>query len=57
MSERDADWAALRSSIAGDVVTAADPEYDDVRRPAIANFHGVRPQAVVRCATPSRAFV
>ena len=53
MSERDAEWAALRSAIAGDVVTAADPEYDDVRRTAIANFHGVRPQAVVRCATPS----
>jgi FAD/FMN-containing dehydrogenase len=47
------DWAALRSAIAGDVVTARDREYDDVRRPAIANFHDVLPQAVVRCATSS----
>jgi FAD/FMN-containing dehydrogenase len=49
----DLDWAALRRTIAGDVVTADDPEYGDVRRPAIANFHGVLPQAVVRCATSS----
>ncbi len=49
----DPDWAALRSTIAGDVVTAGDPGYDDVRRPAIANFHDVLPQAVVRCATSS----
>src|SRR5262245_21935050 len=49
----DPDWLALRSTIAGDVVTADDPEYDDVRRPAIANFHDVRPQAVVRCASSS----
>ena len=53
MSHRDADWQALRSAIAGDVVNATDPEYDDVSRPAIANFHAVRPHAVVRCATPS----
>jgi FAD/FMN-containing dehydrogenase len=53
MTMADPDWAALRSSVAGDVVTAADPEYDDLRRPAIANFHDVLPRAVVRCATPS----
>jgi FAD/FMN-containing dehydrogenase len=47
------DWAALRSSIAGHVTTADDPEYDDVRRPAIANYHDVLPQAVVKVATSS----
>ncbi len=45
------DWAALRATVAGEVLTADDPAYDDARQPAIANFHDVRPQAVVRCAT------
>jgi FAD/FMN-containing dehydrogenase len=47
------DWSALRRAIAGDVVTPDAPDYDDARRPAIANFEAVRPAAVVRCAAPA----
>jgi FAD/FMN-containing dehydrogenase len=43
------DWGALRSGLAGDVATPDTSDYDAVRRPAIANFHDVRPAAVVRC--------
>jgi FAD/FMN-containing dehydrogenase len=47
------DWGALAASIDGSIVLPHTPGYDDARRPAIANFHGVRPQAVVRCQTAS----
>jgi FAD/FMN-containing dehydrogenase len=47
------DWGALQSAIAGDVVLPGSPGYETVRKPAIARFHDVRPQAVVRCATPA----
>lgn len=47
------DWPALRATVAGEVLIADDPAYDDARRPAIANFHDVRPRAVVRCANPA----
>jgi FAD/FMN-containing dehydrogenase len=46
------DWSALERAIEGDVVLPGSPEYDSVRKPAIARFHDVRPQAVVRCRTP-----
>jgi FAD/FMN-containing dehydrogenase len=46
-----ADWEALQQSIAGEVLTPESPGYDEARKPAIARFHDVRPQAVVRCAT------
>jgi FAD/FMN-containing dehydrogenase len=48
-----AGFAALRGAIAGDVVVPGAPEYDAVRRPAIARFDDIRPQAVVRCRTPA----
>ncbi|MEV0720151.1 FAD-binding oxidoreductase, partial [Asanoa sp. NPDC050611] len=44
------DWSALRNSIRGEVVLPADAGYEAVRRPAIARFHHLRPQAVVQCA-------
>jgi FAD/FMN-containing dehydrogenase len=36
---------------AAEVFLPDSPGYDDARRPPIARFHDVRPQAVVRCAT------
>src|SRR5829696_2285018 len=47
------DWGALQSAIAGDVVLPGSPGYESARKPAIARFHHVRPQAVVRCAIPA----
>jgi FAD/FMN-containing dehydrogenase len=47
------DWAALRHAIAGTVVLPDSPDYDSVRKPPIARFHDIRPQAVVLCATPA----
>ncbi|MDG4821442.1 FAD-binding oxidoreductase [Asanoa sp. WMMD1127] len=44
------DWSALRNSIRGEVVLPADPGYEAVRRPAVARFHHLRPQALVQCA-------
>ncbi|MEV4533334.1 FAD-binding protein [Asanoa sp. NPDC049518] len=44
------DWSALRNHIRGEVVLPADAGYEAVRRPAIARFHHLRPQAVVQCA-------
>jgi FAD/FMN-containing dehydrogenase len=49
----DPDWPALAGILDGDLLTPDAPEYEDVRRPAIPNFHEVRPQAIARCATPS----
>ena len=46
------DWSALQGSIAGDVLLPGSPGYDAARKPAIANYRGVRPQAVVLCETP-----
>lgn len=47
------DWADLRHHIAGDVILPGSPAYEAARKPAIARFHAIRPQAVVRCATPA----
>jgi FAD/FMN-containing dehydrogenase len=47
------DWKALAHAIAGEVVAPGSPDYEAVRRPAIATFDHVRPQAVVRCTTPA----
>jgi FAD/FMN-containing dehydrogenase len=45
---RDAN--ALQRAIAGEVVLPDAPGYEELRRPAMARFRDVRPQAVVRCA-------
>src|SRR6266536_3430315 len=49
----DRDWGALQGAIAGEVVLPGSPGYELARKPPIARFQDVRPQAVVRCATPS----
>jgi FAD/FMN-containing dehydrogenase len=46
------DWATLQGAIAGEVVLPGTTAYDHVHPPFNARFHDVRPQAVVRCATP-----
>ena len=46
------DWPALRSALLGDVVLPDAPDYETVRKPAIARFQHIRPQAVARCACP-----
>jgi FAD/FMN-containing dehydrogenase len=46
-------WDALQGAIAGEVVRPGSPRYESVRRPAIARFHDVRPEAVVLCASPA----
>jgi FAD/FMN-containing dehydrogenase len=46
-------WEPLNGGIAGELVLPGSPTYETVRRPAIARFHDVRPQAVVRCAAPA----
>ena len=45
----DPDWGGLQKGIAGDVVLPGSLDYDAVRKPFVAQFHGVRPQAVVLC--------
>jgi hypothetical protein len=47
------DWDALQGEISGDVILPGSSDYDSVRKPAIARFHDVRPQAVVLCETPA----
>lgn len=47
------DYAPLRGELAGDVVVPGAPAYDSVRKPAIARFDDVRPQAVALCRTPA----
>jgi FAD/FMN-containing dehydrogenase len=48
-----ADWEALQRAVAGSVVLPGSPDYDLVRRPAMARFENVRPEVVVLCATPA----
>src|SRR5829696_2223436 len=53
MTRSAPDWDALQRAIAGGVILPSSPEYESVRKPAIARFHDVRPQAVVLCETPA----
>lgn len=46
------DWGDLQIAISGDVILPGSPDYESARKPAIARFHVVRPQAVVRCESP-----
>jgi FAD/FMN-containing dehydrogenase len=47
------DWNALQGAIAGDVVLPGSLDYESLRKPAMARFHDVRPEAVVLCKTPA----
>jgi FAD/FMN-containing dehydrogenase len=46
-------WGALERAIAGEVILTGSPDYESVRKAAIARFHDVRPEAVVLCKTPA----
>src|SRR5687767_61320 len=52
MARSTADLGALRAAIAGEVVHPASPDYESLRKPAIARFQDVRPRAVVLCRSP-----
>jgi FAD/FMN-containing dehydrogenase len=45
------DWQALGDSLEGELVLPGSPSYETARRPPIARFQDVRPQAVVLAAT------
>ena len=45
--------ARLRSRLAGQLVTAASPDYDDVRRVPVITTPARRPEAIVRAARPN----
>jgi FAD/FMN-containing dehydrogenase len=42
----------LHGAIAGEVLLPGSPDYESVRRPVMARFHDVHPQAIARCAEP-----
>jgi FAD binding domain/Berberine and berberine like len=46
-----ADWNALQSAIAGEVVLPGSSDYESARKPPLARFWDIRPAAVVRCRT------
>lgn len=49
---RDADWSGLQAAIDGSVILPDSPRYHALRKPQIARFDAVLPQAVVLCHTP-----
>lgn len=53
MAGATAEWAGLQAAIDGRVVLPGSSDYDVVRRPEMARFGDVLPQAVVRCAGPA----
>jgi FAD/FMN-containing dehydrogenase len=44
-------WGALESTIEGEVILPGSPDFDVAYRALNARFDGVRPRAVVRCAS------
>jgi len=52
MTPTVADWETLQRAIASSVVLPGSPDYDLVRKPAMARFENVRPEGVVLCGTP-----
>jgi FAD/FMN-containing dehydrogenase len=45
-------WSALQGAIAGNVILPESLDYDSARKPAIARFHDVHPEAIVQCRAP-----
>jgi FAD binding domain len=43
------DLAGLQGALAGSVLVPGSPGYESARTPALARFHHLRPQAIVRC--------
>jgi FAD/FMN-containing dehydrogenase len=52
MARSTPSWQALQAGIAGEVVLPGSPAYQELPKPFNARFHDIRPQAIVRCATP-----
>jgi FAD/FMN-containing dehydrogenase len=52
VTDSGADWDALSGVVVGEVVVSGSPDYDAVRKPAMARFDAVRPAAIVKCETP-----
>ena len=48
-----ADWLALETGLAGQLILPTSEDYDAARATANARFDDVRPAAIVRCATPA----
>jgi FAD/FMN-containing dehydrogenase len=48
-------WSPLQAAISGEVILPDSQDYDSARKPAIARFHYVQPDAIVRCRTPGDA--
>jgi len=46
------DWGGLQQDISGDVVLPGSDAYAWVRKPFIARFDEIEPEAVVRCSAP-----
>jgi FAD/FMN-containing dehydrogenase len=46
------DWESLQAAIDGEMALPDSPAYEDGLKVFNARFHDVRPQAIVRCATP-----
>ena len=49
MTRHDADWEVLRTAIDGRLVLPDSSDYGVVRKPEMARFHNVLPEAVVLC--------
>ena len=47
------EFEALEGKIEGDLIDPDSPEFESVRKPAWAQYEHVRPEAVVRCRTPT----
>jgi hypothetical protein len=45
-------WHALRGTLAGEVLLPGSSEYESARKPALARFYDVTPQAIVPCEVP-----
>jgi FAD/FMN-containing dehydrogenase len=52
LADADAPWGALRGAIAGEVALAGSAAHARAGTTFNARYHGVRPRAVVSCATP-----
>ncbi|MDQ3926188.1 MAG: hypothetical protein M3272_04260 [Actinomycetota bacterium] len=56
MASSAPDWDALHAAISGEVILPGSSDYESARKPTIARFHGVWPQAIVLCRTPRGRF-
>jgi FAD/FMN-containing dehydrogenase len=45
------DWAGLRERLSGDLVLPRSDGYESARKPFIARFDSIEPQAIARCST------